>query len=425
MGQAALCTLVFTERFANITKRTNELLETNKSNTNTTNSANTTKKVSKIQSDDDMEMEMGMSAARDADHEKRFLQSTEYDITLNESNLLSKFHPFIAYIAANESGQYTHNMLRHTSTLALCRYMSVSSMLSEQYLPLLFTILEKDEVSLAPTTTTDTPNTPTNPTSIQSKHASQLRTTIMICLGDLAFRFPNALEPWTHRMYNRLSDTNPTVRYNSLMVLTHLVLNDMIKVKGQVVHVVMCIGDSSDVIQDLARLLFTELSKRSNNPIYNLMGDIIGKLSATAGLSDTSSGTNGTNGNGNDTLDTTNTTTTNANDENQSQDDQDGVVVASLASLMATDPNTNQSNQPEDPLRLLTLTEFKSIMSFLLKFVHKDKQADGLAERLITRMGSSTSIRQKRLLAYCINQLAITEKGVKKMVEMFRYVYMY
>ena len=34
----------------------------------------------------------------------------------------------------------------------------------------------------------------------------------------------------------RLSDSSLLVRYNTLMVLTHLILNDMIKVKGQVLY---------------------------------------------------------------------------------------------------------------------------------------------------------------------------------------------
>lgn len=64
-----------------------------------------------------------------------------------------------------------------------------------------------------------------------------------------------------------------------LMVLTHLILNDMIKVKGQVCHVVLSLLDEEQQISDLAKVFFTELSKRSNNPIYNLMGDIVAILS--------------------------------------------------------------------------------------------------------------------------------------------------
>lgn len=32
---------------------------------------------------------------------------------------------------------------------------------------------------------------------------SPLHFSVMIALGDLAFRFPNSIEPWTPRMYSR------------------------------------------------------------------------------------------------------------------------------------------------------------------------------------------------------------------------------
>jgi condensin complex subunit 1 len=46
----------------------------------------------------------------------------------------------------------------------------------------------------------------------------------------LAARFPNEVEPWTPKMYARLHDESVKVRSNTLTVLTHLILNDMIKV---------------------------------------------------------------------------------------------------------------------------------------------------------------------------------------------------
>jgi len=64
-----------------------------------------------------------------------------------------------------------------------------------------------------------------------------------------------------------------------LMVLTHLILNDMVKVKGQVCEIVLCLRDPDQRIRDTSRLLFHELSKRSNNPVYNLLPDIISQLS--------------------------------------------------------------------------------------------------------------------------------------------------
>jgi condensin complex subunit 1 len=140
---------------------------------------------------------------------QRFNFIAEVELVNNPENILGMFHPFIAYVVANESNRYSHALLRETSTLALCRYMSVSSQLCEQYLPLLFTILDRE-------------------------NDENIRTSIIIAIGDLSFRFPNSLEPWTAHLYKRLNDSNIHVRYNTLLVLTHLILNDMIKVKGQV-----------------------------------------------------------------------------------------------------------------------------------------------------------------------------------------------
>lgn len=113
-------------------------------------------------SEDALEDEMGMAAAADADSERLFVLLTERGLVMD--NLLGKFHPIVAFIVANQKLSFSSPLLRETSLLALCRYMSVSSILCEQYLPLLFTVLEK-EVSEA------------------------CRTTIMIALGDLAFRY--------------------------------------------------------------------------------------------------------------------------------------------------------------------------------------------------------------------------------------------
>ena len=251
IGQGAICSLVFTERIANLAKKYAELNKIASANHDSSGKHLSAEKEREGEVDA-MEEEMGMVAAADAEHERIFTIVTERQLVCD--NLFGKFHPLVAYVVANESNTFSHGLLRETSLLALCRLMSVSSVLCELYLPLLFTIVERET----------------------SEH---VRTTVMIALGDLAFRFPNSLEPWTARMYARLSDSDVLVRYNTLMTLTHLILNDMIKVKGQVSHVVMCLNDSNQKVRDLAGLFFTELSKRSNNPVYNLLGDIIGSLS--------------------------------------------------------------------------------------------------------------------------------------------------
>jgi len=56
------------------------------------------------------------------------------------------------------------------------------------------------------------------------------------------------------------------------MVLTHLILNGMIKVKGQLGEMAKCVEDPETRIADLAKLFFKELSGK-DNAIYNNLPD--------------------------------------------------------------------------------------------------------------------------------------------------------
>jgi condensin complex subunit 1 len=62
------------------------------------------------------------------------------------------------------------------------------------------------------------------------------------------------------------------------MVLTHLILNGMIKVKGQLGEMAKCIEDEDQRIRDLARLFFSQLSTK-DNALYNNLQDVISHLS--------------------------------------------------------------------------------------------------------------------------------------------------
>lgn len=67
-------------------------------------------------------------------------------------------------------------------------------------------------------------------TVVENAPSEVVRANCTIALGDLAVRFPNLLEPWTENMYARLQDTSVSVRKNAVLVLSHLILNDMMKV---------------------------------------------------------------------------------------------------------------------------------------------------------------------------------------------------
>jgi hypothetical protein len=55
---------------------------------------------------------------------------------------------------------------------------------------------------------------------------------------------------------SRLGDKSETVRKNALMVLIHLILNDMLKAKGPVIEIAKCLKDGNPAINGLAHLFF-------------------------------------------------------------------------------------------------------------------------------------------------------------------------
>ncbi|KAG5189609.1 non-SMC mitotic condensation complex subunit 1-domain-containing protein [Tribonema minus] len=266
--------------------------------------------------EEEAEQTGGTSAEQDADDDRMFQDLVDREIV--GRNLLGLFGPLLARIVANEDGAFGHPLLRESAVLALAKYMCVSAAACERYLPLLFTAL----AAAAPAA---------------AARGAQLRSTIVVALGDLAFRFPNALEPWGARMYACLRDSAPRVRGDALLVLTHLILNDMVKVKGQVSEIALRLRDALPRLRDAAKLFFTELSKRGDNPIYNLLPDIVSRL----------------------------------------------------------------SQEPDLPPG-----GFREIMGFLLSFIKKDRQAEGLLDKLCARVAAAADApQQRRDLAYCLAQL--------------------
>jgi condensin complex subunit 1 len=94
----------------------------------------------------------------------------------------------------------------------------------------------------------------------------------VIALGDVAVCFSTLIDEDSNRLYKGLSDSDLIVKKNTLMVLTHLILNGMIKVKGQLGELAKCLEDQDHRIADLAKMFFSQLSTK-DNAIYNNLPD--------------------------------------------------------------------------------------------------------------------------------------------------------
>ena len=198
------------------------------------------------------EDDMGCVGAEADDMEAEFIRKICERELLSPEHLLGNLAPLVVTICANPT-KYPDCDLRASASLALAKLMLVSSEFCEKHLQLLFTVLEKAEEPV-------------------------IRANLIIALGDLSCRFPNTVEPWTPKMYARLHDDVTSVRSNTLTVLAHLILNDMIKVKGQISDMAFCIVDPIDKIAGLSKLFFAELAKKGNT-LYNVMPDIVSRLS--------------------------------------------------------------------------------------------------------------------------------------------------
>ncbi|KAF5912362.1 hypothetical protein HPG69_004032, partial [Diceros bicornis minor] len=62
---------------------------------------------------------------------------------------------------------------------------------------------------------------------------------------------------------------------------------------------------------------------------------------------------------------------------------------------------------------------FHTIMKQLLSYITKDKQTETLVEKLCQRFRTARTERQYRDLAYCVSQLPLTERGLRKMLDSF------
>ncbi|KAM6418609.1 condensin complex subunit 1 [Pluvialis apricaria] len=199
-----------------------------------------------------MEEELGLVGASADDAEAELIRSICETELLDGKHLFSAFVPLVLKIC-NNPGLYSDSALSAAAALTLGKVCMISSEFCDSHLRLLFTMMEKSTLP-------------------------GVRSNLIIAAGDLAIRFPNLVEPWTSHLYARLRDPCPSVRQTAGLVMTHLILKDMVKVKGQVSEMAILLIDPEEAIVGVAQNFFSELSNK-DNAIYNLLPDIISHLS--------------------------------------------------------------------------------------------------------------------------------------------------
>jgi len=325
IGHVATHLLAFSERVASLAKKARKGKK---------------EKVSRNKAEEEELAMLGAGTDSTDDYEQILLKRIAEEELVGKDGLLGRYISMIEKVlkaALDDETTVTQELVEST-VLTLCKFMCVSESLCGRYLQIIFTVLR------------DSPN-------------PNVRSNIMIALGDLAVRFPNTIEPYTAQIYRRLRDPHVGVRKTSLMVLTHLILNDMIKVRGEVCEIALCLEDSeSDRIQDLTKLFFTELSRKGTNPVYNLLPDTINKLSREPGL-----------------------------------------------------PNEKFDKIARYLMQFITLE--KHVVSISDKFCQRIFAATGLTARAeeVESLQDLPGLKLCRDLSLCLSQLKFSEKGIKKL----------
>ena len=204
----------------------------------------------------------------------------------------------------------------------------------------------------------------------------------MIALGDVAVSFSNIVDENSNELYKGLSDADLVVKKNTLMVLTHLILNGMIKVKGQLGEMAKCLEDEEPRIADLAKLFFTELSTKEN-AIYNNLPDgksYVRRLSSMT------------------------------------------LIFFTVISHLSTGEHAVEEEVFQSTLRYIFSFIEKVRQGIIhlvcLLTVPQEKQAENIVEKLCQRFRLSEDPRQWRDIAFCLSLLPFkSERSVKKLIE--------
>ncbi|XP_011062247.1 PREDICTED: condensin complex subunit 1 isoform X2 [Acromyrmex echinatior] len=185
------------------------------------------------------------------DAEAEFVNGALEHEIITGDGLLTKYVPLVLDVCQYPD-KYNNENVQAAGSLALSKMMTVSSEFCEQYLRLLITILERSPYP-------------------------GIRSNMLIGLSDLATRFPNQVEPWSKHIYGRLRDEDINVRKTCVHMLSNLIMREMIRVKGQVSELALCVIDEDEQIRRDTKEFFSQLAQKGN-ALYNIVPDILSRL---------------------------------------------------------------------------------------------------------------------------------------------------
>ncbi|CAG9329928.1 unnamed protein product [Blepharisma stoltei] len=196
---------------------------------------------------DEMDEISGGKAAQ-VENELQALRISQEKIVT--TGILGKLTPLILSLSTRMDSIKT-SILKKSVVLSLSKIMCINPAICEKYLPTLINIAQNGD-------------------------CASMRSSALISLGDLVMRYPNLLEQYSEHLFARLKDPDTKVGKKALLVISHLVLNDMLKMKGLMGEVLQCYLEKD--LKKVVCIFLQELHQKDANTIYNMIPDTISKL---------------------------------------------------------------------------------------------------------------------------------------------------
>ena len=273
---------------------------------------------------------------------------------LTTSDLLGTYTALVVAVCRDADGALAARapVLRAAASVALCKYVCAGGeAFCRAQMPLVATLLARSPVP-------------------------GVRASLAAALGDLCARYPNATEAWTGALFDRLRDTDALVRRNAVAVLAHLVLNDVIKPKGQLSALALALEDPDPRVAAIAQLFFAELA-RKGNAVYNLLPDVISALSAACTAPEAPS--------------------------------------TAEAETKSPDTKNPQEMKPNTRAVVVTRDTFRHVTQYLFGFLQKERQFEALLEKLCARFRTTADAPG---IAFCLSLLTYNDRCIRKLADL-------
>lgn len=252
-----------------------------------------------------------------------------------------------------------------TAVDCLCKFMILVPHVCEDNLDLFFKLLEADSTPQA------------------------IKSNLLVTMGDLIRRHSTIMTEKKKLIFRNLRLKDAELRRTSVIVLCQLVLNDYLKLRGEVIDFVLLLNDPSEHIRNTLGTFFGELKKKDPKIFSNMIPDAINRFSMYQVQKESEQGAEDA---------------TRIREEGPSE------------SLESIDQKTSEKfRKIYEQERLHEI--FTKFLKFIIEFIDRDKMGPVLVEKLCNKLKFNKNKLEVLNIFKCFFFFVSNDNGVLKLLE--------